>query len=152
MRKSSFKNGLVQLGGAQPGLGSWRSHRWYSQKHTNATELKKKNYKTKSLNLLSQRGISLSGSHTEVMKSGVISARKEFSQCHANYGLGASSVDRTNESMGLYADHRPVVQGESSVTSGEAWRSRSLRACDHLSASAGYNHLQWDTTFSLDVF
>ena len=42
----------------------------------------------------------------------------------------------------LYADHRPVVQGESSVTSGEAWRSRSLRACDHLSASAGYNHLQ----------
>ena len=111
-------------------------------KNTQMPQSFKKNYKTKSLNLLSQRGISLSGSHTEVMKSGVISARKEFSQCHANYGLGASSVDRTNESMGLYADHRPVVQGESSVTSGEAWRSRSLRACDHLSASAGYNHLQ----------
>ena len=51
-------------------------------------------------------------------------------------------MDRTNESMGLYADHRPVVQGESSVTSSEAWRSRSLRVCDPLSASAGYNHLR----------
>lgn len=76
------------------------------------------------------------------MKSGIISARKEFSYCYANYGSGASCVDRTNESMVLYADHRPVVQGESSVTSSEAWRSRSLRVCDPLSASAGYNHLR----------
>ena len=51
-------------------------------------------------------------------------------------------MDRTNESMGLYADRRPVVQEESSVTSNEAWRSRSLRVCDPLSASAGYNHLR----------
>ena len=140
MRKSSFKTAWSSLG--EPNLDvAVEGHIDGVVKNTQMPQSFKKKITKQSL-LLSQRGISLSRSHTEVMKSGVISARKEFSQCHANYGLGASSMDRTNESTGLYADHRPVVQGESSVTSSEAWRSRSLRACDPLSASAGYHHLQ----------
>lgn len=49
-----------------------------------------------------------------------------------------------NASHGLYTD--PVGRKESPSTSGEDWSSGSLRACGPLSASAGCNHLPWDTT------
>jgi len=90
MRKSSFKTAWSSLG--EPNLDvAVEGHIDGVVKNTQMPQSFKKKITKQSL-LLSQRGISLSTSHTEVMKSGVISARKEFSQCHANYGLGASSV------------------------------------------------------------
>ena len=98
------------------------------------------------LPVMQKNGILLSRLCTEGVKSGVLSARKGFSWCCANYGLEVSLVDRVNGSLCLCTDL--VGRKESSLASGEIWCSGSLWVCGLLSTLADCNHLWWDRTDS----